>query len=252
MPPDPPPITLARIQEALDRGEHQAVLRLTDEILATRPGDDAAHELRARSLLALGRVEEAERHASDSVRLDPDEIRYRELLAQALAARGAHRDAAAEYGRLARNDPRQRDWVLAEAGERLNAAEADEAVDAARRAVRLNASDPAAQLALARALTRVGDGSGALSAATIAAELLPADPRAREALADARWLAQQDAAAFAMFRALAGELTAADRDRVITKARALYRRRAGPLGRLLTGWGWFFGHALRAGWISVR
>jgi predicted Zn-dependent protease len=242
----------ASVQDALDRGDHTAVLKLTDEILASRPGDDAAHELRARSLLALGRVDEAERHVTDAVRLDPDEIRYRELLAQVLAANGAHRDAAVEYGRLARNDPRQRDWVLAEAGELLSAAEADDAVDAARRAVRLDAADPAAQLALARALTRVGEAHGALAAATIASQLLPDDARARETLADARWLTQQDAAAFAMFRALAGSLTGADRERVIAKARALYRQHAGTVGRLLASWPWLFRLALQAGWISIR
>jgi tetratricopeptide (TPR) repeat protein len=247
-----PTATQASVQEALDGGDHQAVLRLTDEILAERPGDDAAHELRARSLLALGRVEEAERHASDAVRLDPDEIRYRELLAQTLAARGAHHDAAAEYGRLARNDPRQRDWVLAEAGERLSAAEVGEAADAARRAVRLNASDPAAQLALARALTRLGEGSGALAAATLAVELLPGDALAREALADARWLMQQDAAALAEFGSLAGELSGQDRERVVDKARALYRQRAGRAGRLVAAWPWLFRQALRSGWISLR
>jgi predicted Zn-dependent protease len=254
MAPEPaaPNATQASVQEALDRGDHPAVLRLTGEILAVRPGDDAAHELRARSLLALGRVDEAERHAADAVRLDPDEIRYRELLAQTLVAEGAHRDAAVEYGRLARNDPRQREWVLAEAGERLSAAEADEAVDAARRAVRLDAADPAAQLALARALTRVGEASGALAAATIASELLPDDARARETLADARWLTQHDAAAFALFRDLADSFTGADRDRVIAKARALYRHHAGPAGRLLAHWPWLFVLALRAGWISIR
>ncbi|MGH2457186.1 MAG: tetratricopeptide repeat protein, partial [Candidatus Limnocylindria bacterium] len=114
--------SLDEVQAALDRRDHAEVLRLTDAILGERPGDDAAHELRARALLALGRSEEAERHAADAVRLDPDEIRYRELLAQILAARGAHRDAAAEYGRLARNDPRQQAWMVAEAGERLDAA----------------------------------------------------------------------------------------------------------------------------------
>jgi tetratricopeptide (TPR) repeat protein len=250
-PPEPEAASLATVQTALNGGDHEEVLRLTEAVLATRPGDDAAHELRARALLALGRLDDAERHVSDAVRLDPDEIRYRELLAQVLAARGAHGDAAAEYGRLARNDPRQRDWVLAEAGERLSAAETDEAVDAARRAVRLSAADPAAQLALARALTRVGDGSGALAAATIAAELLPGDARAREALADARWLTQQDAAALADLRGLAVELTGADRARVISKARALYRQRAGIAGRLLAGWPWLFGQALRAGWVSI-
>ena len=80
---------LSTVQEALDRGDHQEVLRLTDAILAERPGDDAAHELRARALLALGRLDEAGRHAADAVRLDPDEIRYRELLAETLAAGGA-------------------------------------------------------------------------------------------------------------------------------------------------------------------
>jgi tetratricopeptide (TPR) repeat protein len=247
--PEREPATLATVQAALDGGDHEEVLRLTEALLATRPGDDAAHELRARALVALGRIDEAERHASHAVRIDPDEIRYRELLAQVLAARGAHRDAAAEYGRLSRNDPRQREWVLAEAGERLSAADAGEAVDAARRAVRLSAADPAAQLALARALVRVGNGSGALAAATVAAELLPGDAGARELVADARWLTQQDAAALADFRVLAGELTGADRDRVIAKARALYRQRAGFGGRLLAGWPWLFDLALRAGWI---
>ncbi|MGH2379743.1 MAG: tetratricopeptide repeat protein, partial [Candidatus Limnocylindria bacterium] len=84
---------LQDVQAALERGDHEGVLRLTDELLAQRPGEDAAHEYRARALLALGRLDEAEQHAQDAVRLDPDEIRYRELLAQVLSEAGAHRDA---------------------------------------------------------------------------------------------------------------------------------------------------------------
>ena len=145
------------VQAALDRGDHATVLRLTDAILAARPGDDAAHELRARALLALGRVDEAERHASDAVRIDPDEIRYRELLAEVLSHRGAHRDAADEFGRLARNDPRLAEWTLAEAQERLGAAQPEMSVEAARRAVQLDRGNPQAQLALSRALARTGD-----------------------------------------------------------------------------------------------
>ena len=76
----------AAIAEALDRAEYDEVLRLTEALLDTRPGDDAAHEFRARAMLALGRLDEAERHAQDAVRLDPDEIRYRELLAQVLSS----------------------------------------------------------------------------------------------------------------------------------------------------------------------
>ena len=77
-------------------------------------------------------MEEAEQHADDAVRLDPEEIRYRELLAQVLAAGGAHREAAEEFNRLARNDPRQSGWTLAEAEERLGAAQPGMGVEAAR------------------------------------------------------------------------------------------------------------------------
>jgi Flp pilus assembly protein TadD len=232
--------------------DHEAVLRATDEILAARPGDDAAHERRARALLALGRLEEAERHAADAVRLDPDEIRYRELLANVLSTRGAHRDAAAEFGRLSRNDPRQAEWTVAEARERIGAAQASMGVDAARRAVRLDPSSGRAQLTLAQALARTGDGRGALRSATRAAELLPGDAEAREALADALWLADRDRAAFQEFQALASELSGGDRERVVDKARALYRQSGGPLGRAIAAVRPAFGLAFRRGWLSVR
>ncbi len=246
------PPALADIRDALAGGRHDEATRLAGLVLDARPGDDAAHELRARALLALGRIDEAERDATDAVRLDPDEIRYRELLAEVLSASGAHREAAGEYARLARNDPRQQAWTLAEAGERLDAADGGGAVEAARRAVRLDAADPRAQLTLSRALTRSGDASGAVQAATSAARLRPGDPAAREVLADARWLAGEEAAAFNEFRALASELEGEARDRVLAKARALYARRAGWLGRLLLLVPGLFPVALERGWASVR
>ena len=244
--------TLDEIAAAHARGEHERVLRLTDAVLAERPGDDAAHEFRARAFLALGRSDEAERHASDAVRLDPDEVRYRELLAQVLSAEGAHREAAAEYGRLARNDPRQTSWTVAEAEERLGAAQPRMGVDAARRAVRLAPNNGRAQLALSQALARTGDARGAFQAATRASALLPGDPSAREALADAHWLADEDAAAFAEYRALADELSGADRERAVQKARTLYRQHAGWLGRLVASVGPLFRLALDRGWLNVR
>ena len=243
--------SLSDAQGAAERGAHDEVLRLTDAILVARPGDDAAHELRARALLALGRLDEAERHAADAVRLDPDEIRYRELLANVLSRRGAHRDAAAEFGRLARNDPRQGDWTVAEARERIDAAQASMGAEAARRAVRLDPSNGRAQLTLAQALARTGEARGALQAASRAAELLPGDPAAAEALADALWLADSDAGAFERFRALAAEHTGADRHRVVGKARALYRQRAGLLGRAVAAIGPLFELAFRRGWLQV-
>lgn len=242
---------LASVQAALDRGDHDEVLRLTEALLAERPGDDAAHELRARALLALGRVDEAEQQVADAVRIDPDEIRYRELMAQVLAAEGAHRDAAVEYGRLARNDPRQRDWLLAEAGERLDAAQAGQAADAARAAVRLDPADAEAQLKLATTLSRLGDGAGAMAAAAAAERLLPGDPRAAEAVADAQWLQGHNAAAFAALAELAGRLDGRDADRVTAKARALYRQHAGLGGRLIAAIPPLFAFALRRDWLHL-
>lgn len=240
------------VRSAEERGDVDEVLRLTDAILAEHPGDDAAHEHRARALLALGRLDEAERHAADAVRLDPEEIRYRELLAQVLSRRGSHRDAAAEYARLARGDPRQATWTVAEAQERVDASQARLGAEAARRAVALEPENGQAQLALSRALARSGDPAGAWQAAMRAVELLPGDLAAREALADALWLSNEDAAAFAEFRALADELEGSDRQRVAAKARRLYRQHAGLGGRLLAAIGPAFDLALERGWLHVR
>lgn len=245
-------MTLDEIRDALERGDHERVLRLTEGVLARRPGDDTAHEYRARAFLALGRADEAERHAADAVRLDPDEVRYRELLAQTLSAIGAHRDAAAEFGRLARNDPRQTTWTVAEAEERLGAAQPGMGVEAARRAVRLAPRNGRAQLALSHALARTGDARGALQAATLASELMPGEADAREALADAHWLADRDSDAFTEFRELASEARGPDRDRITRKARTLYLQHAGLGGRLLAAVEPLFRLAFARGWLHVR
>ena len=232
--------------------DQREVLRRTDAILAERPGDDAAHEARARALLALDRLEEAETDAMDAVRLDPEEIRYRELLAEIQSRRGEHADAAAEYARLSRRDPAQVAWTLGEAAERIEAADAEKGVEAARRAVRLDPGSFDAQLALARGLVHLGDAAAALPAATRASSLRPGDATAREALADALWLAAREAAAFDSFGALARDLSGSDRERVLAKARALYRQRAGWLGRLLASSRGSFQFALGRGWLRVR
>jgi predicted Zn-dependent protease len=242
---------VAEVQAALERGQHELVLDRTAAMLTARPGDDAAHELRARALLALGRLDEAEVETSNAVRLDPDEIRYRELLAEVLAARGAHRDAAAEFGSLARDDPRQASWTVAEAHERLEAAQPEMGVEAARRAVRLNPADFAAQLALAQGLVRVGDAGAALEVATRATHLRPADLQAREALADARWLNDDVGPALDEFASLASGLRGPDRARVTRKARALYRQRSGPAGRLVARVPPLFRYALARGWLRL-
>jgi cytochrome c-type biogenesis protein CcmH/NrfG len=117
--------------------------------------------------------------------------------------------------------------------------------------VRLDPRNGQAQLALAQGLARTGDARGAFGAATRAVELLPGDPSAREALADAHWLADQDATAFAEFRALADELDGADRDRILGKARTLYRQQAGWLGKLVAGIAPLFAFAFARGWLRA-
>lgn len=234
-----------------DVADQHGIIRHLDAVLAERPGDDAAHEARSRALLAIGRLEEAEADAMDAVRLDPEEVRYRELLAEIQSGRGEHADAAAEYARLARHDPRQVAWTIGEAAERIEAADAEKGVDAARRAVRLDPRSFDAQLALARGLVRTGD-PGALAAATRASDLRPGDPGAREATADALWLAGRRPAAFDELRGLSKELSGADRQRVLAKARSLYREGAGWLGRRLASIPALFDFALGRGWLRVR
>lgn len=186
----------------------------------------------------------------DAVRLDPDEVRYRELLAEIQSRRGEHADAAAEYARLARRDPRQVAWTVAEAAERIEGSDAAKGVDAARRAVRLDPKNFEAQLALTRGLVHLGD-AGALAAARRATDLRPGDRAGRETLADALWLTGHEADAFHEFRALAHELSGDDCTRVVAKARTLYRARAGWFGRLVTRLPALFVVAFRRGWLTV-
>ena len=117
--------------------------------------------------------------------------------------------------------------------------------------MRLDPADADAQLTLAITLARLGDGAGAMAAAASAERLLPGDPRAAEALADAHWLLGQEAAAFAGLTELAGRLEGHDRERVTAKARALYRQHAGFAGRVVAGIPPLFRVALRRGWLHM-
>ncbi|HJT63925.1 MAG TPA: tetratricopeptide repeat protein [Candidatus Limnocylindria bacterium] len=243
--------TFGELTAAADRGDHDGVVRLATNILADLPGNDAAHALRARAYLALGHLADAEADAQAAVRLDPDEVRYRELLAETLSATGAHREAAEEYARLARLDPRQAAWTRAEAIERLAAAESEEAVEAARRALRLDPADAAAQLTLTRGLLRIGQATLALEAAERSVALSPNDGTAREALADAQWLAGDEAAALAGYAALARDPDRELAGNAVDKGRSLYRSRAGIGGRLLAAVRPLFAVALRAGRLQL-
>jgi hypothetical protein len=73
----------------------------------------------------------------------------------------------------------------------------------------------------------------------------------RETVADALWLAARAAAAFDEFRALAEEVSGRDLERVLAKARSLYRQRAGWFGRLLAASAPIFATAFRRGWLNL-
>ena len=248
------PTSYSKVAAALAAGDHETVLRLTDELIAAHPGDDAAHALRARSLLALGRLEEAEQDAADAVRLDPDEIGYREILAEIRSRRGAHGDAAFEYARLARNDPRRAEWTVAEARERVDAHEPETAILAARRALRLDPHNAQARLALARALVALGDRREALDAAVAALELLPGDPEVEEVVGDAHAVAGERQLAFGHYRQIVadGLASGSQRERVIDKARRLYRAHGGAMGGPIAGWPSLFRWIFQRGWLSIK
>ena len=147
---------------------------------------------------------------------------------------GAHRDAAVEFGRLARNDPRQTTWTVAEAEERLGAAQPGMGVDAARRAVRLAPDNGRAQLALAQALARTGDARGAFQAATRAASCCPAiRPPARRWPMPSGW--RRGRGCLRRVPGARRRARPAAPRRVVRKARTLYRQHAGWLGRLVAG-----------------
>ena len=96
--------TLTSVRAALEREDDELVLRLTDALLAERPGDDAAHEYRARALLAIGRLDEAERHAAGCRAARP----RRDPLSRAACQSCARGRPSGRRGRvrgLARNDP---------------------------------------------------------------------------------------------------------------------------------------------------
>ena len=125
-------------------------------------------------------------------------------------------------------------------------------VEAARRAVQLDPRNGQAQLALAQALTRTGDARGAFQAAA------PGGRAAARRSGSARGARGRPLAASGRrrqpsqeFRALANEVQGADRDRVVSKARTLYRRRAGLLGRLIAGIGPLFELAFGNGWLGL-
>ncbi len=203
------------------------------------PGDDAAHEYRARALLALGRLDEAERHAQDAVRLDPDEIRYRELLAQILSSEGAHRDAAAEFGRLARNDPRQTTGPCPR--RRSGSARRSRRWASRRRGVRFSLIR-ATGVRSSRSRRRWRDRRRArgVRAAAPRARSCCRRPEAREALADARWLSRRRMRRRSTnFASSRDEQRGADRHRVDEKARKLCT------GSMPVGWTALRGRSVR-------
>ena len=98
------------------RGEWQAAIRSARRRLQRIPGDLGALEVMARSLVAVGRAEEALPHLRTLVRQNPHEPAYDVWRASALQAQGKYVDALLRLSRaynLYREGP-IKDKVLAE------------------------------------------------------------------------------------------------------------------------------------------
>ena len=221
--------------------------------LAERPGDDAAHELRARALLALGRLEEAEAARPwTPCASTPTRSATASCWPRSCRARGEHRDAAAEYRAWRAAIPAPEWLTVAEAGERLEAPRRRRR--ASRRPERRSGStrgNGRAQLALAQGLVHLATRAAPTRPRRARCDLLrPTAPRAKRSRTRAGWRGTRRGV-----RRLPRPGPRAGGRRLhagwSTRRAALYRPGAGWLGRLVTWLPFCFAVAFRRGWLTV-
>ena len=163
---------LARIDhitELSDAGDHEAALRLADEVIAADPTRAAAHTARAWALENLGpeHLVRARQAYEEAIRLDPTELWAKEGLATVLRKLGRSQEADALCREvIAEAEPRAEDdaemlELLGWCQHRVGLHE--EAVVTFRRSLSLDPDQPAVRFDLALALLHTGDGRAALA-----------------------------------------------------------------------------------------
>ena len=177
----------ARALELYKAGHREEALALAEQVLRDTPDDCAALNLAGVILFEAGRLEEAEHRLSRLVALDPLFAQARINLAVVMQARGAQREAAAQFCAvcvLAPDDPDTQNRL----GTLLHGlGNYDGAVRHLRHAARLLAENPSQKVLLAVALLSNGAHADAIEVLTETLVQQPDHADARRHLA-AAWL----------------------------------------------------------------
>jgi tetratricopeptide (TPR) repeat protein len=93
-------------RQARQAGRHEEAERALEQALAMSPGSTIIlHEL-ALVEMDAGRLDQAEVHAREAVRLEPRTAEWHAALGEVLARRGVYREASEAFGRAASLEPR--------------------------------------------------------------------------------------------------------------------------------------------------
>ncbi len=151
-------------------------------------GGAALYELAGRIALVQRQPDRAARHFRTALDLDPDNLRYRELLARAQVLSGRYEEASGTLGLLIEAEgytPPATVWSML--GDcRMARSQPDEAREAYRQVTRLRPEDGRGWTCLARAQLALGDAGQAEASANRALGLSPRDVESMLLLAHAR------------------------------------------------------------------
>jgi superkiller protein 3 len=155
--------------------------------VARDPHDATAWEYLSQAADVQNNVTEAQQAAEHAVALRPNDAKVRLLAAAVLRHAGQYAAARREYARVIALAPRfavaHRDYALTLLNSGRAAADWNLAAEEARQAIALDANDPAAWLALGRALLYSGRRQEAIAPLLHAAKEAVADPAPALALA---------------------------------------------------------------------
>jgi Flp pilus assembly protein TadD len=158
-----------------------------EKATALDPHDVEAWEYLSQAADVQNDVNRAQEAAARAVTLRPDDAKVRMLRAAVLNHAGQYASARREYARVVALDPRlavaHRDYALCLLAYGHTAADWNLAADHARQAIALDAYDPAARLALGRALVYTHHPQDAIAPLLRAAQDAKTDPAPALALA---------------------------------------------------------------------
>jgi tetratricopeptide (TPR) repeat protein len=159
-----------------DLGEHDAALRVFDDVVARQPGDAVNHTNRAVARANAGDVDGALADFAEAERLDPSGADAPSKAGLLLLRLGHHEEALDRLEVAALRAPRDAPIQLHVAAALAGLGLLDRAEAAAKRAIDLDASYALGWSALGGVLGQQGDAAGAAAAYDEARRLDPKDP----------------------------------------------------------------------------